>query len=381
MNPRDFSTRAPGKLILTRSGYWAFVPDPLPQKLEIGNKLMTLLGEAERAMGKMNGLGSTIPDPAIFITPILRLEAVLSSRIEGTQASFEDLIIYEGTQLSFFETSGDVQEVHNYILALEYGIQRIKSLPVSSRLFKELHAILLNKTRGDFWTPGEFRTGQNWIGSPGSTLETAVYVPPPHEQMQSCLGDLEKFINQPSQLPALVRLGMVHYQFEAIHPFSDGNGRIGRLLTSLLTLTWNIQSQPLFHISQFFESRRQEYYDRLLAVSQKGEWSGWLEFFLRGVRDTCDGTVIRIQNLQAAHVDLLSRVQSERNKPRLVRALNFIFSKPILSADELGRSLNIPFKSAQRIIERFVQLEILREITGRARNRFYQADRIIKSIK
>ena len=332
-------------------------------------------------MGELNGLGRTISDPVVFINPILRLEAVMSSRIEGTRASFEDLIIYEGTQLSFFETAGDVREVHNYILALEYGIQRINSLPISSRLIKELHAILLNNVRGDIWTPGEFRTTQNWIGFPGSTLETAAFVPPPQSEMRTCLGDLEKFIHQPSSLPALVRLGMVHYQFEAIHPFADGNGRIGRLLTSLLTLDWNIQSQPLFHISPFFESHRQEYYDRLLAVSQKGDWSGWLEFFFRGVKVTCVGTMARIQNLDAVHKDLYGRVHWERNAVRLSDALAVIFQKPILQTGELSKSLNIPFKSAQRIIDRLIQLGILQEITGRTRNRFFQADDIIKSIK
>lgn len=381
MNPKDFTSHTAGKLIRTSLGYLAFMPNPLPKKLEINNELLTILGEAERAMGELNGLGGTISDPAVFINPILRLEAVLSSRIEGTRASLEDLIIYEGTQLSFFETAGDVREVHNYILALEYGIQRIKSIPVSSRLIKELHAILLKNVRGDIWQPGEFRTKQNWIGYPGSTLETAAFVPPPQTEMLDCLGDLEKFIHHPSNIPALIKLGMVHYQFEAIHPFADGNGRIGRLLSSLLTLDWNIQSQPLFHISPYFESRRQEYYNRLLAVSQKGDWAGWLEFFLRGVRDTCIGTVIRIHNLQAIHKDLLGRVQSERNAARLAKALTFIFSKPILSTDELSRFLQIPFKSTQRIIERLVQLGILREITGRARNRFFQADDIIKSIK
>ena len=332
-------------------------------------------------MGELKGLSGTIANPALFINPILRLEAVLSSRIEGTRASLEDLFIYEGTQLSFFETAGDVREVHNYILALEYGIQRINTLPVSGRLIKELHAILLKNARGDFWSPGEFRTRQNWIGYPGSTLETAAFVPPPQAEMLICLGDLEKFIHLPSNLPALVRLGMIHYQFEAIHPFADGNGRIGRLLTSLLTLDWKLQSQPLFHISRYFESHRQEYYDRLLAVSQNGDWPGWFGFFLQGVTDTCQNTVNRIQNLQAVHTDFLGRVRSERGAARLADALALIFSKPVISAGELSGSLEIPFKSAQRIIDRLIRLGILREITGRARNRLFQADAIINSIK
>jgi Fic family protein len=381
MNPKDFTSQAAGKLVRTMQDYWVFVPNTLPLKLEIGDELVKILGEADRAMGELKGLSGAISNPALFINPILRLEAVLSSRIEGTRASLEDLFIYEGTQLSFFETAGDVREVHNYILALEYGIQRIKTLPVSGRLIKELHAILLKNARGDFWSPGEFRTRQNWIGYPGSTLETAAFVPPPQAEMLICLGDLEKFIYQASNLPALVRLGMIHYQFEAIHPFADSNGRIGRLLTSLLTLDWKLQSQPLFHISRFFESRRQEYYDRLLAVSQKGDWPGWLGFFLRGVTDTCQNTVNRIQNLQAVHTDFLGRVKSERGAARLADALALIFSKPVISAGELSSSLEIPFKSAQRTIDRLIRLGILREITNRARNRLFQADAIINSIK
>ncbi|MDP2966461.1 MAG: Fic family protein [Pelolinea sp.] len=381
MNPRDFLSQAAGKPIRTKQGYWAFVPNPLPQKIEIGNELVKFLGEADRAMGELKGLSGAISDPALFINPILRLEAVISSRIEGTRASLEDLFIYEGTQLSFFETAGDVREVHNYILALEYGIQRINTLPVSNRLIKELHAILLNNARGDFWSPGEFRTKQNWIGFPGSTLETASFVPPPQVEMLVCLGDLEKFIHQPSNLPALVRLGMIHCQFEAIHPFADGNGRIGRLLNSLITLDWKLQPQPLFHISPYFESHRQEYYARLLAVSQKGDWAGWLGFFLQGVRDTCFNTVTRIQNLQAVHRDYLGRVKSERNAARLANALTLIFSKPIISTGELSKSLEIPYKSAQRIIGSLTRLSILREITDRARNRLFQADDIINSIK
>jgi Fic family protein len=381
MNPRDFTARAPGKLIRTSQGYWAFIPNPLPASFQINPESAKLLGEADRAMGELKGVGGGISDPVLFINPILRLEAVLSSRIEGTRASLEDLFIYEGTQLSFFETSGDVREVYNYILALEYGIERINTLPVSSRLFKELHAILLKNVRCDIWTPGEFRTRQNWIGYPGSTIETAAFVPPPQAEMLICLGDLEKFIHQSSNIPALVRLAMIHYQFEAIHPFADGNGRIGRLLISMLALDWKLQKQPLFHISSYFESRRQEYYDRLLAVSRNGDWEGWLGFFLRGVRDTCTRTIIQIKNIQAVHNDYLGRIKSERNMMRLAQALTILFSKPILSVEELASSLEIPYKSAQRIIERLIRLGILREITGRARNRLFQSDGILNSIK
>ena len=343
--------------------------------------LVALLGQAERAMGELKELSGTIPDPAPFINPILRLEAVLSSRIEGTRASLEDLLIFEGTQLSLFETAGDVREVHNYILALNYGIERINTLPVSSRLIKELHAVLLKGVRGDVWTPGEFRTRQNWIGFPDSTLETASFIPPPQSEMMDCLEDLEKFIHQPSNISDLISLGMIHYQFQAIHPFADGNWRIGRLLNSLLILDWKLQSQPLFHISPYFESHRQEYYGRLLAVSQKGDWAGWLGFFLQGVMDTCVNTVTRIQNLQAVHTDFLGRVKSERNAAWLADALIIIFSKPVISTGEISKSLEIPYKSSQRIIGSLIRLGILREITGRARNRLFQADDIINSIK
>jgi Fic family protein len=202
----------------------------------------------------LNGLGANLPNPHLLIRPFLRKEAVLSSRIEGTRASLEDIYVYEAAQLSFFEGENDVREVHNYVSALEYGLERLNSIPISLRLIKEIHAHLMARVRGDIWTPGEFRRSQNWIGSPSSTIESAEYVPPPVAEMLEALNDLEKFIHAPSDQPPLVRLGLIHYQFEAIHPFLDGNGRIGRLLLVLLLCAWELLSQPLLYLSALVTS-------------------------------------------------------------------------------------------------------------------------------
>ena len=203
----------------------------------------------------------------------------MSSRIEGTCASLDDVYQYEADQLSFLEPNSDVREVHNYVTALDYGITRLNSLPVSLRLIRELHARLMEGVRGDMWTPGEFRQSQNWIGAAGSTLETATYVPPPVEEMTAALGQLERFVHDPSDLPHVVRAGLIHYQFEAIHPFLDGNGRVGRLLISLLLCQWKLLPQPLLYLSGFFEKNRSEYYNLLLAVSQRRKMGGMAVVF------------------------------------------------------------------------------------------------------
>ena len=201
-----------------------------------------------------------------------------SSRIEGTRTSLQELLTYEARQLPLFENP-DAHEVHNYVKALDFGLERAGSLPISQRLIRELHACLMEGVRGEYATPGEFRRSQNWIGGPGATIETASYVPPPVEEMHVCLNDLEKYIHSPSDLPPLIRIGLIYYQFEAIHPFLDGNGRVGRLLVSLLLSAWGLLPQPLLYLSAFFEIHRQEYYDQLLSVSQKGTWEAWLRFF------------------------------------------------------------------------------------------------------
>jgi Fic family protein len=280
MKPEDFTDRKAGRLIKGPQGYWAFVPDPLPPRLSTDWDLANLLSRADRALGELSGLARNLPNPHLLIGPFVRREAVLSSRIEGTQASLSDLFYFEAAHSEKTalpkKPPSDVQEVTNYVKALEYAPKRIKDLPLSLRLIRELHEILLSGVRGEHWTPGEFRRSQNWIGPPGCTLIDATFVPPPPQDMMEALGQLEKYLHMPSNLPPLVHIALVHYQFEVIHPFLDGNGRIGRLLISLLLCHEGLIDQPFLYLSAFFEHRRPNYYQRLLDISTGGKWRQWI---------------------------------------------------------------------------------------------------------
>jgi len=381
MNPEDFHNSSSGRVIRTPKGYWTFIPDPLPPNINWTTPSISALGEAERNLGRLASLADTLPSPHILVRPFLRREAVLSSRIEGTRASLADLYTYESAQLSFFEPASDVREVHNYVRAMDYGLERLKTLPVSLRLIREIHKVLMEGVRGEHITPGEFRHSQNWIGPPGSTLDNATIVPPPVEEMRQALDALEKFIHAPSDIPPLVRAGLLHYQFEAIHPFMDGNGRVGRLFVILLLIEWNLLPQPLLYLSAFFEARRLDYYDRLLAVSQRGEWENWLLFFLKGISSQSQDAMARIERLHHLRAIYQERLQGERAAERWMNTLDALFERPILNIRQLAAALNVPYRTAQRYIERLEGLGILREVTGRARNRIYRADEILKALE
>ena len=377
MDPSKFQASTSGKVIRLPQGYWAFVPAALPPALTFSPFLVAALSDADRALGELKGLGGTLANPHLLIRPLARREAVLSSRIEGTRASLDDLLAYEATQLSFLETGSDVREVHNYVRALEYGLERIHTLPISQRLIRELHAKLMEGVRGDVWTPGEFRRSQNWIGPAGSTLETAPYVPPPVDDMLAALNALENFIHAPSDLPPLLRLGLIHYQFEAIHPFLDGNGRVGRLLVALLLSAWQLQPQPLLYLSAYFESNRRDYYDLLLAVSQRAAWEDWLLYFLEGVKQQSQDAVDRIDQLQALRVQYQAQIQARRAPARLLRVVDLLFAQPVITTRQVETALETNFLGAQRLIDQLVQAGMLREITGGRRNRVYRADEIL----
>jgi Fic family protein len=381
MDPSKFQASASGKVVRQPQGYWAFLPAPLPPALTFSAPLVAALSAADRALGELRGLGGALTNPHLLIRPLARREAVLSSRIEGTRASLDDLLAYEATQLSFLEPGSDVREVHNYVRALEYGLERINTLPVSLRLIRELHARLMDGVRGDAWTPGEFRRSQNWIGPAGSTLETATYVPPPVDDMLAALKSLEQFIHTPSNLPPLIRLGLIHYQFEAIHPFLDGNGRVGRLLAALLLSAWQLLPQPLLYLSAYFESNRHDYYDLLLAVSQRTAWEEWLLYFLEGIRQQSLDAVNRIGRLQALSTQYQARFQTRRSPARLLRTIDLIFAQPVLTTRQVEAALGINFPGAQRLIDQLVQAVLLREITGGRRNRIYRADEILKILE
>jgi Fic family protein len=316
--------------------------------------------------------------------PFIRREAVLSSRIEGTRASLSDLYAYEAAggavRPALFDLPDDVAEVRNYVRALQVGLQRLQALPISSRLFRELHACLLEGVRGEEWTPGEFRRSQNWIGPPGSTLQTAVMVPSPVEAMQRTLGQLEQYIHAGEDLPPLVRLALIHYQFEVIHPFLDGNGRVGRLLISLLLCAWELLPQPLLYLSAYFEAHRQAYYDHLLAVSTRGAWTTWLIYFLQGVASQAADGIARIRRLQALHDAYRAQFQTRQAAARLLQVVDRLFEQPIFTIPQLADALDVPYPSAQRYVQQLEASGSVREITGQARNRVYRADDILSAI-
>ncbi|MBN2116527.1 MAG: Fic family protein [Anaerolineales bacterium] len=381
MNPKDFRNSEAGKVIRAKTGYWAFIPARLPPAVNWSEPLVKVLSEAERELSKLATLSSSYPFPRILIQSFVRREAVLSSRIEGTRASLVDLYNYEASQLSFLEEGSDVNEVFNYVRALDYGLARLKELPVSLRLIREIDAKLMEGVRGGKLTPGELRRSQNWIGPAGSTLEAATYVPPPVDDMKDALSDLEKFIHTDTEIPPLARAAMIHYQFEAIHPFLDGNGRIGRLLIMLLLYEWQLLPQPLLNLSAYFEHYRQEYYDRLLGVSQRGKWEEWLMFFFRGMGTQAQDSIVRMTRLQNIRAEFDAIVQTDRNPTRMAAVIDFLFARPILTNRQLASGLNIPFKTAGQYIEKLVQAGILRETTGYARNRIFRADQILRIVE
>lgn len=382
MKTSDFTAKAPGKVIKTVRGYRAFVPDPLPPNMAWSNRLLAELSKADRSLAKLAEVGNNFPVPQALMRPFVRKEAVLSSRIEGTRTSFEELLSYEAGQLRLLEDSSDAKEVHNYVRAMDYGLERLATLPISMRLIREIHGILMQGVRGEQLSPGEVRRTQNWIGPPGATLETARFVPPPVEEMHNSLKDLEQFIHQESELPPLVRVGLIHYQFEAIHPFLDGNGRMGRLLVAFLLVSWELLAQPLLYLSSYFEANRQEYYDRLLAVSQRGEWESWLTFFLEGVRSQADDAVRRIMRLQDLRSFYSKRFANERSRGKLQRMVDYFIDTPITSITQAQEATGLgSFTTVQRYIKKLESQGMVQEVTGQGRNRIYRADGILRVLE
>jgi Fic family protein len=372
----DFDKTQARQLVKTPQGYWAFVPKPLEPDFTFEKGLVRLLSEADRALSELAGIARTLPNPHLLIGPFVRREAVLSSRIEGTQASYSDLLYFEAANLREREVP-DVREVANYVRALEFGLARLNELPLSLRLIREMHARLLENVRGEHLTPGEFRRSQKWIGPGGCSLGDATYVPPPVSEMHECLADLETYLHEPSELPPLVRVALIHYQFEAIHPFLDGNGRIGRLLITLLLCQERLLPQPLLYLSAFFERNREEYYRRLLTVSQRGEWAGWLAFFLRAVASQAKDAVLRSDRLLRLRRNYRERLQSARASALLLQFVDDLFVNPAISNPGISRTLGITPRAAQLNIDKLVAAGVLKEVTGQRRNRLYVATEIV----
>jgi Fic family protein len=346
--------RTPGKF-----GYLAFKPAPLARSLELDTSTVLALSDADRALGRLAGAGRLLPNPHLLIQPYVAREALASSRIEGTQASLSDVFDAQARR----SAEGPVREVTNYIDALEFGLQRLATLPVSSRLLREVHGVLLNDVRGQERHPGELRRSQNWIGSPDNRPDTAVFVPPPVDDMTSALDDLERFIHEDrSTIPPLVRIALVHYQFETIHPFLDGNGRLGRLLIAFLLVEEELLPEPLLYLSAYFEQHRSTYYDRLQAVRERGELAEWLRFFLTGVTELATDAVSRAERLVDLREDYRSRLAGDRS--RAGELIDAIFRNPVLTTNRVALELGMTVQGAINLIRRLEAGSIVAEVEG-----------------
>ena len=373
-SPSEPKRQPHGHLVNCPGGYRAFVPAPLPSSLAWGQGLTVSLSSADRAVGRLAGEGRRLANPHILMWPFVRKEAVLSSRIEGTQATLGELLAAEAGAV-VERSPADLREVGNYVTALEYGLERLDTLPLSLRLVREMHERLMRGVRGDVVTPGEFRRSQNWIGPPGCTLDTATHVPPPPSELMTCLGDWERFLHDDS-LPPLVHAALAHSQFEAIHPFLDGNGRVGRLLITLLLVNRGVLPSPLLYLSACFEATRKEYYARLLGVTERGEWEEWLTYFLRGVVLQSEDAVDRIQRID----DLFSQWKQglPRGQSHLPeRALDLFAENPFWTVGGLAGRLAVAFTTAQRAIGRLEAAGVVAQVGEGRRNRVYCAQAVL----
>lgn len=378
MDRADFRDPKAGMLVEAPGGYLAFVPAPLPPDLIYGADLVLALSRADAALSELSGLGRRLPNPHLLIAPYVRREAVLSSRIEGTKASLSDLLLDEVEDAPSESADADVREVRQYVEALEYGIARLRELPLSLRLVCEMHQRLMRGVRGGHATPGEFRRSQNWIGPAGSTPSTAPYVPPPPDRLMDTLSNWELFLHERGRFPDLIQCALMHEQFEAIHPFLDGNGRLGRLLISLFLIERGRLIQPVLYLSAYFEARRRDYYEALQRVRTDGDWAGWLRFFLAGVEETAREAVSHAAKIMDLHDALL---QDLRQKPHAVTLMEALFANPFVTVSRAAQLLNVSYPTARQVVA-YLQTEgLLEEITGRAWRRLYVARPILEAFE
>ena len=376
MQPDDIQVPHSGRVIRTAQGYHAFVPAPLPPVLDYPQPLVRLLSAADAALSELSGIGRILPNPHLLIASYVRREAVLSSRIEGTRASLSDLFADEAGQLPRTPPD-DVREVGNYVAALDYGVQRLQTLPLSLRLVRELHEHLMRGVRGDLATPGEFRRSQNWIGPHGSTPANAPYVPPPPQEMHHSLAAWEDFLHQRGNLPDLVQCALMHEHFEAIHPFLDGNGRVGRLLIPLFLIERGRLSQPLLYLSEFIERNRDDYYRCLMRIRTHGDWHAWLHYFLAGVEWSARRALRQAQQLLALRERMRTALAGDTRAAALVDAL---FENPFIDIKRVETLLDVSAPTARKTLAALEAAGYLRELTGRQRGRIYLADAVLAAI-
>ncbi len=364
-----------GRYVRQPAGYSAFLPNALPPDppVRVEGRLQRLLSAADLALGRLDGSIQILPNPDLFVFMYVRKEAVLSSQIEGTQSSLQDLLAAEA-QILDPDQPRDVAEVLNYVAAMNYGMERLASLPVSVRLIREIHERLMQGVRGQFLTPGELRTSQNWIGPGGCTLNEATFVPPPPHEVANALGALETFLHADDGLPLLLKVGLAHVQFETIHPFLDGNGRVGRLLITFLLCEKGVLHKPVLYLSHYFKRHRQRYYELLQATRDEGDWEAWLEFFLQGVAEVSVQAAETARRILALREDHRSAIAANLGRAggngHIV--LEHLFVRPIVSVNEVKELIGTTYPAANTLVEKFVEIGILEEITGQARNRKFR---------
>jgi Fic family protein len=377
MQPGEFNAPEAGRVTHTPQGYHAFIPAALPPVIDYNPSLVRLLSVADAALSELSGLGRVLPSPNLLIAPYIRREAVLSSRIEGTQTSLADLLADEAGQAAQTPAS-DVHEVRNYVVALQYGIDRLQSLPLSLRLVRELHQRLMQGVRGDRATPGEFRRSQNWIGPHGCTPANAPYVPPPPQEMNQALADWETFLHRRDDLPDLIQCALLHEHFEAIHPFLDGNGRVGRLLVTLFLIERGRLSQPLLYLSEFIERNRDDYYRGLQRIRTHGDWNGWLHYFLAGVQWSAKRAARQALQLLALREAMRAKLADQ---PRVLKLVDALFENPYIDANRVKKLLDISDPTARKTLSVLESAGLVSETTGRSWGRQYLARGVLAAIE
>lgn len=377
MNTDKLKESPVGNLTKNKEGHWSFVPEPLPRSVELSPSLISQLDRASRAVGTLAGVGETLANPHLLIVPFLRREAVLSSKIEGTQASISDVYVFEAAERP---ATADTREVVNYVHALNYGIDLLGELPLCIRLVNQVHGTLLAGVRGDDKSPGRLRQIQNWIGSEGTSIGEARFVPPPPDRVEDLLADWERFVNDELEMPPLVQCALMHYQFEAIHPYVDGNGRMGRLLITLFLMEQKVLPTPLLYLSAYFDQNREQYIEHLYRVSLTGEFGPWLAFFLRGVEEQCLDALARSRRVRQLYDDYRTILQGRKESANSFALLDALFENPYTTAPRAAKQLNLTHAGAQGLLSRLVEAGILTVLPG-GRPRLYRAGDLLEAIE
>lgn len=377
MRPDEFTPEAPGQLVRSPQGYWTFEPSPLPPPLAFDTDLTNLLNEASYALGQLQMVGVLLPNPHLLIRPFVRREAILSNKIEGTITRLDQLLLFEAQEQ---ESNGDsdIGEVINYINALEFGLKQVgEGMPLCLRLLREVHEQLLRGVRGAEKRPGQFRQCGVVIGRLGQSYDDARFVPPGPATVDPLLRDFERFLNDPGNLPVVVQIALAHYQFESIHPFMDGNGRLGRLLITLMLCERGVLRQPLLYLSAYFERHDEQYRDLMLDVSRRGAWRDWVAFVARGVAEQSRDAVARSQRLLELWQTYRRKMQEPGQSANVLSLIDALFASPAVTIPGAARVMNVTFPTAQKYVERLAAEKIVTEVTGKTRNRTYIATEII----